>query len=77
MSFKTLIVFCMFAFTPLAAVNAEAGDDAIIAEMKRLNVPGAAIAALHPPKTYADWLGHLKAGTPVMAFVFENDGLDT
>jgi D-alanyl-D-alanine carboxypeptidase len=50
MSIKSLIVFCLFAFMPLATVNAEAGDDAIIAEMKRLNVPGAAVAVVRDGK---------------------------
>jgi D-alanyl-D-alanine carboxypeptidase len=50
MSFKTLIVFCMFAFAPLASVRAEPGDDAIIAEMKRQNVPGAAIGVVRDGK---------------------------
>lgn len=50
MSFKALIIFCMFAFAPVATIHAEPDDDAIIAEMKRENVPGVAIGIVRDGK---------------------------
>jgi CubicO group peptidase (beta-lactamase class C family) len=70
MSFKTLIVFCMFAFAPLASVRAEPGDDAIIAEMRRQNVPGAAIGVVRDGKVVrvsGFGLANLELGVPVTA----------
>lgn len=50
MSFKILVIFFMFAFAPLALVHADPGDDAIIAEMKRQNIPGGAIGVVRDGK---------------------------
>jgi D-alanyl-D-alanine carboxypeptidase len=47
---KSFLTLCLLAIAPINAVRAEPGDDAIIAEMKRQNVPGAAIGVVRDGK---------------------------
>jgi CubicO group peptidase (beta-lactamase class C family) len=47
---KPIFILCLIVLAQLTSVRAEPGDDAIIAEMKRQNVPGAAIGVVRNGK---------------------------
>jgi CubicO group peptidase (beta-lactamase class C family) len=48
---KSIFLICLVVVAaPFAPVNADSGDDAIIAEMKRQNIPGAAIGVVRDGK---------------------------
>ncbi len=50
MKIQSFVILCVALLLPLMAANAEPGDDAIIAEMKRQDVPGVAIGIVRDGK---------------------------